>query len=71
MANDREVLAPSSFPMADFGRGLPSVHFRHLYIHQDEVKVPLLDKIEDLASCRGEGYHVGALLEERRDQSLT
>jgi len=58
------LLFADHFLFSNQGGRLPSVHFRHLHIHQNEVEGLLLPSGQRLLSGLGENHRMPSFLEE-------
>ena len=69
-SNDGQMAARRLFSSSDFGRGLETVHDRHLNVHKDRVEGLLIKRSQRLFSVGRDGYAVPPVLEDSDGQLL-
>src|SRR5579862_6804951 len=61
---DRDMTACLLLQLADLGGCLESAHFGHLNVHQDQVELIRLERLQGLKSVADHHYGVAALFQE-------
>jgi hypothetical protein len=60
-----EMRSGLALSCANRSRGFPTVHHRHLHIHEDHIEVFSRSGVQTLVAIAGRGHQVAAFLEHR------
>jgi hypothetical protein len=64
------LLFADHFLFSNQGGRLPSVHFRHLHIHQPQIEILFLERGQSLEPVPGYHHTVSTLLQQPHHQPL-